>query len=46
LKELETHLLLAGRVGFASAESIQLALGLSESVGKPLRLLIRRLSEN
>ena len=45
LKELETHLLIAQRVGMASEESSDDLFGQSESVGKLLRLLIRKLSE-
>jgi len=44
LKELETHLILAGRIGMATPASIEGALVLAESVGKLLRLLIRKLS--
>ena len=44
LKELETHLLIAHRVGIASAEANQALLIQTESVGKLLRLLIRKLS--
>ncbi|MET2828585.1 four helix bundle protein [Mesorhizobium shangrilense] len=44
LKELETHLLVAQRVGIASAETVEALMTSSESVGKLLRLLIRKLS--
>jgi four helix bundle protein len=44
LKELETHLLISQRVGIASQGSIESLMTASESVGKLLRLLIRRLS--
>jgi four helix bundle protein len=44
LKELETHLLIAQRVGIASREAVAPLLAHSESVGKLLRLLIRKLS--
>lgn len=44
LKELETHLLIAQRVGIASSETVDDLMKLSESVGKLLRLLIRKLS--
>ncbi|WP_217578574.1 four helix bundle protein [Mesorhizobium sp. GbtcB19] len=44
LKELETHLLIAQRVGIAPAEAIGPLMSRSESVGKLLRLLIRKLS--
>ena len=43
LKELETHLIIAVRVGIAPKESITPLLEQSESVGKLLRLLIRKL---
>ncbi len=43
IKELETHLMIAQRVDFASADQIDDALVQSESVGKLLRLLIRKL---
>jgi four helix bundle protein len=44
LKELETHLLVALRVGIVSVEAVEPLMALSESVGKLLRLLIRKLS--
>ncbi len=46
LKEFETHLLLAGRVGIATDKDIDPLMTMSESVGKLLRLLIRRLSDS
>ncbi|MBN9034902.1 MAG: four helix bundle protein [Rhizobiales bacterium] len=44
LKELETHLAIAHRIGIAREEAIASALEQSESIGKLLRLLIRKLS--
>ncbi|MER8911344.1 four helix bundle protein [Mesorhizobium sp. M0854] len=44
LKELETHLLIAQRVGITSREVVESLMPHSESVGKLLRLLIRKLS--
>ncbi|TIP71145.1 MAG: four helix bundle protein [Mesorhizobium sp.] len=44
LKELETHLLIAQRVGITSREAVESLMAHSESVGKLLRLLIRKLS--
>ena len=44
LKELETHLLIAVRIGLTSEASVGPLMILSESVGKLLRLLIRKLS--
>jgi four helix bundle protein len=44
LKELETHLAIAQRVGIANDDVIAPMLERSESVGKLLRLLIRKLS--
>jgi four helix bundle protein len=44
LKELETHLMISQRIGLASEEAIVPLLAQAESVGKLLRLLIRRLS--
>lgn len=44
LKELETHLLIAERVGVASKDSVAPLITQSDSVGKLLRLLIRRLT--
>ncbi len=44
LKELETHLLIAERVGVASKDSVAPLIIQSDSVGKLLRLLIRRLT--
>jgi four helix bundle protein len=45
LKELETHLLLAERVGITTAQIIAPAMELCQSVGKMLRALIRSLQE-
>ena len=45
LKELETHLLLAERVGILAAVSAQQALRQCESLGKMRRALIRSLQE-
>jgi four helix bundle protein len=44
LKELETHLLLAERAGVAAAGSVSPLMSSSESVGKLLRLLLRKLT--
>jgi four helix bundle protein len=44
LKELETHLTIAHRVGVAREDAVAPTLEQSESVGKLLRLLIRKLS--
>ena len=44
LKELETHLLIAQRVGITSNEAVEPLMKQSESVGTLLRLLIRKLS--
>ena len=44
LKELETHLLIAQRVAITPEASIKPLLEQAESVGKLLRLLIRKLS--
>ena len=46
LKELETHLLLAERVGILSAIEIQSTLAHCESLGKMVRALIRSLQDN
>lgn len=43
LKELETHLTIARRIGIVGDEPVASALERSESVGKLLRLLIRKL---
>lgn len=45
LKETETHLLIAQRVGLAGDDMVQPLLVMCESIGKLLRLLIRKLSE-
>jgi four helix bundle protein len=45
LKELETHLILAERVGILPLSNLQGALGTCESVGKMLRALIRSLQD-
>lgn len=42
---METHLLIAERVGIAKADIVARLLAEGESVGKLLRLLIRKLSE-
>jgi four helix bundle protein len=44
LKELETHLLLADRVGIAINDPIAPLMSSCESVGKLLRLLLRKLA--
>lgn len=44
LKDMETHLIIAERVGITTGEAIRPAMTMSESVGKLLRLLIRKLS--
>ena len=46
LKEFETHLLLAERVGIATDKDIDPLMAMSESVGKLLRLLIRKLLDS
>lgn len=46
LKELETHVIVAERVGVATAGSVDALLEQCESVGKLLRLLVRKLSED
>ena len=43
LKELETHLLLAVRVGFANSDAVDPVLVKCEKQGKQLRALIRSL---
>jgi four helix bundle protein len=45
LKELETHLILAERVGLLPASDSQAALAQCESVGKMVRALIRSLQD-
>jgi four helix bundle protein len=45
LKELETHLLIAERIGITGKQPVGPVLAQSESVGKLLRLLIRRLGD-
>ena len=45
LKELETHLLLAGRVGFLASTDLEITLGRCESLGKMVRALIRSLQD-
>jgi len=44
LKELETHLLISARLGHTSEENAESLLASCESVGKLLRLLIRKLT--
>lgn len=45
LKELETHLLLAQRVGIVVETDVELTLGRCESLGKMVRALIRSLQD-
>ena len=45
LKELETHLLLAERVGVASRPDINLPLEQCQAIGKMIRALIRSLQQ-
>ena len=46
LKELETHFLLAERVGLLANEQIEAPMQQCEALGKMVRLLIRSLQEN
>lgn len=46
LKELETHLLIAQRAGIAPKAATESLLANAESVGKLLRLLIRKLASS
>lgn len=43
LKELETHLLLSGRLGLGSLQKSEIALARCDEVGRMLRSLIRSL---
>ncbi len=43
LKELETHLILAGRVGLTSQEAVSSVLARCEAIGRQMRGLIRSL---
>ena len=45
LKELETHLILAERIGLLAATSLQSTLPECESLGKMVRALIRSLQD-
>lgn len=45
LKELETHAILAHRVGFLPEQALETLLAASESIGKMLRALIRSLEK-
>ena len=45
LKELETHLILAERVGLLPASTLQTTLSQCEGVGKMVRALIRSLQD-
>ena len=45
LKEVETHLILAEKIGLISDEAVQPALEKAESIGKRTRSLIRSLQE-
>jgi four helix bundle protein len=46
LKEVETHLEIVARIGIESQERIAGPLEQSESIGKLLRLLVRRLEQD
>jgi four helix bundle protein len=46
LKEVETHLLIAQRIGIATGEQLTPLLDAVESIGKLLRLLLRKLSRD
>jgi four helix bundle protein len=46
LKEVETHLEIAARIGIETDQRIAGPLEQSESVGKLLRLLVRKLEQN
>jgi four helix bundle protein len=46
LKELETHALLAARVGLTTAAEIEPVLTKSEAIGKMLRALIRSIQQS
>ncbi|WP_281406225.1 four helix bundle protein [Aquamicrobium sp. LC103] len=45
LKELETHLILAGRVGLLNDAKVSQLLGQTEEIGKMLRSLVRSLQQ-
>jgi four helix bundle protein len=45
LKELETHLILAERVGILAKPDLEMVLGRCESLGKMVRALIRSLQD-
>ena len=45
LKELETHLLLAERVGILAPADLEMVMGRCESLGKMVRALIRSLQD-
>jgi four helix bundle protein len=45
LKELETHLLLAARVGLLKEAFVEVSMGQCEALGKMLRALIRSLQQ-
>jgi four helix bundle protein len=45
LKELETHLLLSGRLGIGSPERLEAVLARCDEVGRMLRSLIRSLQD-
>jgi four helix bundle protein len=45
LKELETHLLLAQRVGILAVADLDMTMGRCESLGKMVRALIRSLQD-
>ncbi len=45
LKELETHIILSGRVGLLASAPVSLLLGRCEEIGKMLRALIRALQK-
>jgi four helix bundle protein len=44
LKEFETHLIIAGRIGIAQQSTVDQLLHRADSIGRMLRALIRKLS--
>jgi four helix bundle protein len=45
LKELETHLILSGRVGLMSEADVSQLLGQADEIGKMLRSMVRSLQQ-
>ncbi|MBD2396022.1 four helix bundle protein, partial [Cyanobacterium aponinum FACHB-4101] len=46
LKELETHLMIVGRLGYLKEQELKVTLNKCEEIGRMLHSLIEKLSQN